>query len=164
MFNSGNIPSFLLGLTMYGSPKWDSQIPPTLLEMAIFQLFPEKQSHQVGHAFHHLLSSVQFSSVTQSCPTLCNLMARQASLSITNSWSLLKLMSIELVIPSKHLILCHPLLLHIQCFPASGSFPMSQFFASGGQSIAVSASALVLPMNIQDRFPLGLTALLSITS
>ena len=58
-------------------------------------------------------SSVQFSSVTQSCPTLCNpwIAARQASLSITNSRSLLKLMSIESVMPSSHLILCHPLLL-----------------------------------------------------
>ena len=45
-----------------------------------------------------------------------------------------------------------------QYFPASGSFPMSQFFASGGQSIGASASASVLPMNIQDWFPLGLTA------
>ena len=57
--------------------------------------------------------SVQFSSVAQSCPTLCNPMitARQASLSITNSKSLLRLMSIELVMPSNHLILCRPLLL-----------------------------------------------------
>ena len=45
----------------------------------------------------------------------------------------------------------------LQSFPASGSFPMSQFFPSGGQSIGVSASASVLPMNIQDWFPLGLT-------
>ena len=46
---------------------------------------------------------------------------------------------------------------HLQSFPASGSFPMNQFFASGGQSIGVSASASVLPMNIQDWFPLGWT-------
>ena len=60
-----------------------------------------------------LQASVQFSSVAQSCPTLCNPMNRstQASLSITNSWSSLKLMSIELVMPSSHLILCHPLFL-----------------------------------------------------
>ena len=49
-------------------------------------------------------------------------------------------------------------------FPASGSFPMSQFFASGGQSIGVSASASVLPMSIQDWFPLGLTDLISLQS
>ena len=72
--------------------------------------------------------------------------ARQASLSITNSWSLLKLMSIESMMPSNHLILCHPLLLLSSIFQASGSFPMSQFFTSGGQSIGVSASASVLPI------------------
>ena len=81
----------------------------------------------------------------------------QASLSITNSWSLLKLMAIESVIPSNHLILCRPLLLLPLIFPKRprGSFPMSQFFASGGQSIGVSVSASVLQMNIQDWFPLG---------
>ena len=76
--------------------------------------------------------------------------ACQASLSITNSQSLLKLMSIKSVMPSNHLILCCSLLPHLQSFPASGSFPTSQFFTSGGQSIGVSASASVLPMNIQD--------------
>ena len=73
--------------------------------------------------------------------------ACQASLSITISRRLLKLRSIELVMPSNHLILCRPLLSCFQSFPASGSFPMSQFFASGGQSIGVSASTSVLPMN-----------------
>ena len=81
--------------------------------------------------------------------------ACQASLSITNSRSLLKLMSIKSVMPSNCLILCHPLLFHLQSFPPSGSFQMSQFFTSGGQSTGVSASASVLPMNIQDWFPLG---------
>ena len=52
----------------------------------------------------------------------------------------------------------------LQCFPASGSFPMSQFFTSGGQSIGVSASASVLPMNIQDWFPLGRTGWMSFLS
>ena len=74
--------------------------------------------------------------------------ARQAPLSFTNSQSLLKLMSIESVMPSNHLILCRPFSSCLQSFPASGSFPTSQFFASGGQSIGASAS--VLPMNIQD--------------
>ena len=97
---------------------------------------------------------VQFNSVAQSCPTLCNPMdaACQASLSITNSRSLLTLMSFESVMPSNHLILCRPLLLLPQSPPASGSFLISQFFTSGGQSIGVSASALVLPMNIQNWF------------
>ena len=89
--------------------------------------------------------------------------ARQASLSLTNSWRLFKLMSIESVRTSNHLIFCHPLLL-LQSFQASGSFPMSQLFASGGQSIGVPASASVLPMNIQDWFPLGLTGLISLQS
>ena len=82
--------------------------------------------------------------------------AHQASLSFTVSLSLLNLMSIELVMPSNHLILHCPLLL----LP---SFPMSRrLFASGGQSIEASASASVLPMNIQGCFPLGLTGLISL--
>ena len=90
--------------------------------------------------------------------------APQASLSFTISWSLLKLMSIELVMPSNHLILCCPFSSCLQSFLASGSFPMSQFFASSGQSIGASASASVLPMNIQGWFPLGLTGLSSLLS
>ena len=82
--------------------------------------------------------------------------ARQASLSITNSWSLLKLMSLSRW--------CHPTISSsvlpfyscLQSFPASGPFQMSQFFTSGGQSIGVSASTSVLPMNTQDWSPLGL--------
>ena len=91
--------------------------------------------------------------------------ARQASLSTTNSRSLLKLMSIELVVPPNHLILCRPLLLPSGgSFPASGSFQVSQFFASRGQSIRASASASVLPVNIQDWFPLGWTGWISFQS
>ena len=59
-----------------------------------------------------------------------------------------------------HLILCWPFSSCLQSFTASGYFPMSQFFASGGKSIGVSVSALVLPVNIQDWFPLGLTGLI----
>ena len=76
--------------------------------------------------------------------------ACQASLSITNFQSLLKLMSIESVRPSSHLIFCRPLPLLPLIPPSIGVFQMSQFFASGGQSIGISASASVLPMNIQD--------------
>ena len=57
-----------------------------------------------------------------------------------------------------------PLSSYLQSFPASGSFPMSQFFASGGQSTGVSASTSVLPMNIQDWFPLGWTGWISLQS
>ena len=66
-------------------------------------------------------------------------------------------MSIESVIPSNHLILCHPHLLLLSIFPGIGSFPENQLLASGGQSIGVSASALVLPMSIQGWFSSGWT-------
>ena len=69
----------------------------------------------------------------------------QASLSITNSWSSLRLTSIKSVMPSSHLILCCPLLLLPQSLPASESFPVSQLFPRGGQSTGVSALASFLP-------------------
>ena len=104
--------------------------------------------HIDGHlGFFFFFFPIQFSSVTQSCPTLCDPMNHQASLSITNSWSWPKLVSIESVMPSSHLILCCTLSSCPQSLPASGSFPMNQLFAWGGQSIGVSASASVLPMN-----------------
>ena len=83
------------------------------------------------------------------------------SLSLRISWSLLKFMSIESVVPSKHLMLCCPLLLPLSIFPRIRIFPMNQLFRSGGQSIGASASASVLPMNIEAWFPLGLTCLRS---
>ena len=89
--------------------------------------------------------------------------ARQASLSITNSQSPLKLMSTESVMPSNHLILCCPLL-PPSIFPSISVFQMSRFFTSGGQSIGVSASKSVLQMNIQEWFPLGWTGLISLQS
>ena len=88
--------------------------------------------------------------------------ACKASLSITNSQSLLKLKSIESVMPSNYLILCGPLLLLPSIFPIIGSFPISQFFALGGQRIGVSVSASVLPMNTQDRSHLGWTGWISL--
>ena len=112
----------------------------------------------------NIFNIIQFSSL--SCVRLFATpwtAACQASLSITNSWSLFKLMSIKSVILSNHLILCHPLVL-LPSLPASGSFPMSQFFISDGQSTGASASASVLPMNIKDWFPLGLTYLISLLS
>ena len=86
--------------------------------------------------------------------------ARQASLSFTIPWSFLELMSIELVVPPNHLILCHPLRLLPSIFPSIRVFPVNQLFTSG-QSIGASALASVLPMNIQDWFPLGWLSLLS---
>ena len=88
--------------------------------------------------------------------------AQQASLCFTISWSLLKLMSIESLIPSNHLILCCPLLLLPSVFPSKRVFQVSQLFASGGQSIGASAS--VLSTNIQGWFPLGLTGLIFLLS
>ena len=106
---------------------------------------------------HHWACTHQFSSVPQSCPTLCDpmdcSMARPPCSSPTpgvysNSCPLSRW--------------CHPTISsfiipfssYLRSFPASGSFQMSQFFALGGQSIAVSASTSVLPMNIQVWFPL----------
>ena len=79
-----------------------------------------------------------------------------------HSQSSLKLMSIESVIPSAISSSVIPFSSCLQSFPASGSFLMSQLFASGGQSIGSSAS--VLPMNTQCWFPLGLTGLISLQS
>ena len=73
-------------------------------------------------------------------------------------------MSIELVMLSNHLILWCPFSFCLQSFPESGSFPVSKLFISGGQSFGASASASVLPMNIQGQFPLGLTSLITLLS
>ena len=83
--------------------------------------------------------------------------AHQASLSITISWSFLNLMSIKLVMPSNHLILCCPLLLVLSILPSIRI--VSWLFASGVQSTGASGSESVLPVNIQHWFPLGLTVL-----
>ena len=90
--------------------------------------------------------------------------ARRASLSITNSWSVIKLMSIELVMPSNHPSSVVPFSSYLQSFPTTGSFQMSQFFASAGQSTGVSASASVLPLNTQNWSPLGWTVWTSLQS
>ena len=116
----------------------------------------------------YLMSSVQVSSVQSLSQVRLFVTpwteAFQAFLSLTNSQSLLKLMCFESVMPSNHLILCIPLLLLLSIFPSIRVFQMSQFFTSGGQSIEVSASTSVLPMSIQDWFPLGLTDLISLLS
>ena len=124
-------------------------------------------------------SSVQFSSVTQSCLILCkSIDCSIPGFSVHHQLlELLKIMSIELVMPSNQLILCRPFLLLPSIFPSirvfsfflfffflSASFQKSQLFTSGGQSIGVSASASVLPMNIQDWFPLGSTGFISLQS
>ena len=90
--------------------------------------------------------------------------ACQASLSITGSQSFLKLMSIKSVIPFNHLILCHPLLLLTSVFPSISVFSNESVVYIRWPSIGVSASTSVLPMNMQDWFPLGLTGLISLQS
>ena len=114
------------------------------------------------------ISSVQLSSVQSlsrvwlfATPWIT---ARQASLSITNSRSSLRLMSIESVMPSSHLILCHPLLFLPQPLPASESFPMSQLFAWGGQSTGVSALASFFPKKSQGWAPSEWTGWISLQS
>ena len=106
-----------------------------------------------------MIIRMRFSSVAQSCPTLCDPMncSMPGSLSITNSQSPPKPMSIESVMPSSHLSSVVPFSSHPQSIPASGSFQTSQLFASGGQSIRASASTSALPMNTQDWSPLGWT-------
>ena len=107
--------------------------------------------------------SVQLSRSVMSFATLWTVI-RQASLSLTNPGVYSHSCSLSRW--------CHPTISssvvpfssYPQSFPTSGSFPMSQLFASGGQSIGVSASASVLPMNIQDWFPLGWTGLISLQS
>ena len=108
----------------------------------------------------------QFSSVAQSCLTLCDPMDCSTPGFPVHH----QLPELDQIHPSSQW--CHqtisssiiPFSSCLQSCPASGSFLMSQFFASGGQSIGVSVSASVHPMNIQDWFPLGLTGLISLQS
>ena len=108
--------------------------------------------------------SVQFSSVTQLWPTLCNPMnCSTPGLPVPHQLPESTQTHVHWVggaiSPS-----VTPFSSFLQSFPASGSFPMSQLFASGGQSIGVSASASVLPMNTQDWSPLGSTDWISLQS
>ena len=110
-----------------------------------------------------LLFSVQLLSQIQLFATPWTA-ARQASLSFTNSQSLLKLMSIEMVISSNHLILFHPILPSPSIFPSIKVFPNESALRISGQSTGALVSASVLPMNIQGGFPLGWTGWISLLS
>ena len=125
------------------------------LKMFSYEVFQTNKSVQFSSV--QLLSHVRLLAAPSTA-------AWQASWSITNSQNLLKFMSIELVMPSSHLILCHPVSSCLKSFPASGSFPVSQFFPSGGQNIGVLASESALSMNTQDWFPLGWTGWISLQS
>ena len=104
-------------------------------------------------------------SVAKSCPTLQDSVdCSTPGFPVLHYLPEFKPTSTESVMPFNHLILCCPLLLLLQSFPASGSFPVSQLFTSGGQSIGASTSASVLPMNIQDWFPLKWTDLIFLLS
>ena len=102
-------------------------------------------------------------SLAQSCPTLCNPTdcSMPVFLSFTISRSLLKLMSNKSVMPSNHLILCPPLLLLPSIFPSIRAFSNESALHIRWPKIGTSASASVLPVNIQDWFPLGLTGWIS---
>ena len=102
-------------------------------------------------------ASVQFSSVAQSCPTLCKPMnTSKPGLPVHHQLpEFLKLMSIESVMPSSHFILCLPLLLLPPIPPSIRVFSNESTLHIRWPSIGVSASASVLPMNTQDWFPLG---------
>ena len=110
--------------------------------------YPQKYK-KLSYNLYEIISSVQLLSHVQLFVTSWT-EGCQVYLSITNSRSLLKLRSIESVMASNHLILCHPLILLPSIFNSIRVFSMSQFFTPGGQSIGVSASASVPPMNIQD--------------
>ena len=114
----------------------------------------------------HWFTSVQFSSVTQLCPTLydpvgCSTPGLPVHHQLTE-FTQTHVHSVDDVIQPYHL--CHPFSSHLQSFSASGSFQMSRLFTSGGQSIGVSASALVLTLNIQDWFPFRWTGWISLQS
>ena len=122
-----------------------------------------KPTTQFSNEFD-ILYSVQFSHSVMSDSATPQTAARQASLSITNSRNLLKLTSIESVMPSNHLILCRPLLLPPSIFPSISIFANQSILRIRWSSIEVSASASALPMNIQDLFPLGWTGWISLLS
>ena len=107
-----------------------------------------------------------FCSVTQSCPTFVipGTAGCQALLSLTSSWSLLKFMSIQSVMLSNHLILCHLLLLLPSIFPSTRVFSSELALPIRWPKTGTSASASILPMNIQGWFLLGLTGLISLLS
>ena len=122
------------------------------------------QSHklQIRERNYHF----QFSSVTQSCLTLCDPMDCSTP-GFSVHYQLPKPTQTHVHHIGDAIQLSHPFVPFSSClqsFPASGSFPMSRFFASGGHSIGDSASASVLPMYIQDWFPLGLTGWFSLQS
>ena len=142
------------------------------MQSLLFSIYVLSVLFRKGQAIHaqpktQCFSPLQLSSVTQSCPTLLRPHGLQhARLPCPSPTP----RAYSNSCPSSQW--CHPTISSsvvpfsscLQSFPASGSFPTSQFFTSGGQSIGVSVSASVLPMNIQDWFPLWLIGLTSLQS
>ena len=122
----------------------------------------------ISFILHIILETnlVQFSSVTQSCLTLCDPMDCSTPVFPVHhqlpEFTQTHVHWVGDAIQPSHPVI--PFSSHLQSFPASGSFPVSQFFTSSGQSIGVSASASVLPMNIQDWFPLRQSGWISLQS
>ena len=150
--------------------------PKLLLTVPLCQRWqPWSSGRIIGSAFSFLcsFSSVQFSSVTQLCPTLCNPMdCSTPGLPVHHQLPEFTQTHVHWVAdaieplssPSDASSSVIPFSSRLQSFPASGSFQMSQLFASGDQSIGVSVSASVLPVNIQDSSPLGWTGWISLQS
>ena len=138
------------------------------LKQTIFkkeQVFIEEKFHPgERHTQVQITSPYCGCSVAQSYNHIDCSTPHQASLSFTISSSLLKPVFIQSIIPSKHLIFCWPLLLLPSIFPSIRVFSNDLAFPSSGQSIGASLSASVLPINIQDWLPLGLTGLISLLS
>ena len=135
-YNSSPAPQFSLACihSIFISPVSGSE--PWFSQISKIYSFAQK------HRFCKLYQTI-FSSVTQLCPTLCDPTdCSTPGFPVHHQLpKLAQTVSIKSVMPSNHLILCRPLLLLPSIFPASASFPISQFFTSGGQSIGVSASA-----------------------
>ena len=120
--------------------------------MSYMQNHAQKLIFQLRTYYNQILELHQFSSVTQSCPTLCNPMDCSTP-GLPVHHQLLEFTQTHVYHVGDAIQPSHPVVPFSFCrqsFPASGSFPMSQFFASGGHSTGVSASAAVIPMNIQD--------------
>ena len=160
----------------YSFPSIRSIPNTTLFYFFYFSVLPQKSDHlreNPGKYHQHLLlilsqlSDLQFSSITESCPTFCEPVDCRTPgfpVPIPNSWRLLKFMSIELVMSSNHLTLCRPLLLLPSIFSSIRVFHNESALHIRWPNTGVSASESVLPMNIQNLFPLRLTDLISLLS
>ena len=148
---SSTVLSFLWEVTSADMGRWLGSFTQTLAPIACISFVdpnpPSPLTVKVGCCC----------SVTKLCPTLCDHMdCSMPGFSVLHCLpEFAQTLPTELLMYSNCLILCHPLLLCPQSFPATGSFPKSQLFPSGAQSIGASAS--VLPLSIQGSFPLGLT-------